>query len=147
VEGATHREHTLLKPEHGAFFLCQEKDRIQVRLVEGKKRTTNWLRIKRLQHNAIVPTKDARIAAGHDIYTFKDGIIIAQRHMLVDTRIAIGLPSRRYGRLAPRSGLASKHGTAVGGRVRNADYTGEIRVILWNHGNPSYEFKAPDRIT
>jgi len=66
--------------------------------------------------------------------------------MLVDTGIAIGLPRGTYGRLPARSGMASKHGIAVGGGVIDADYTGEIKVILRNHGDTSYEFKAGDRI-
>ena len=101
--------------------------------MEGKKWTTNWLRIKRLQQKAIIPTKSSRLAAGHDIYALKDGTIPAQRQMLVDTGIAIGLPRGTYGRLAARSGMASKHGIVVGGGVIDADYTGEIKVRLRNH--------------
>jgi len=86
------------------------------------------------------------MAAGHDIYALKDGTIPAQRQMLVDTGIAIGLPCATYGRLAARSGIASKHGIAVGGGVIDADYTGEIKVILRNHGDANYEFQAGDRI-
>jgi len=66
--------------------------------------------------------------------------------MLVDTGIAIGIPRGIYGRLAARSGMASNHGIAVGGGVMDADYTGKIKVILRNHGNTSYEFKAGDHI-
>jgi len=66
--------------------------------------------------------------------------------MLVDTGIAIGLPKGTYGRLAARSGMASNHGIAVGGGVIDADYTSQIKVILRNHGDTSYEFKAGDRI-
>ena len=42
--------------------------------------------------------------------------------------------------------MASKHGIAVGGGVIDADYTGEVRVILRNHGTTDYEVKAGDRI-
>ena len=66
--------------------------------------------------------------------------------MLVETGIAIGLPKGTYGRLAARSGMASKLGIAVGGGVIDADYTGEVRVSLRNHGTTNYEFKAGDRI-
>jgi len=61
------------------------------------------------------------MAAGHDIYTLRDGTIPAQRQMLVDTGIAIGLPRGTYGGLAARSGMAGKHGIAVGGGVIDAD--------------------------
>jgi len=145
-EGATHREQTILKPEHFEVSLCHRKDRIQVSLVEGKKQITSRLRIKRLQRNAILPTKGSRVAAGHDIYTLKDGTIPVQKEMLVETGIAIGLPRGTYARRAARSGIASRHGIAVGGRVIDADHPGEIKVNLRNHGDTSYEFKAGDRI-
>ena len=115
-------------------------------LVKGKVTTTNQLRIKRLSQQAIILNKGSRMAAGHDIYAVKSGHIPAQRQMLVETGIAIGLPKGTYGRLAARSGMASKHGIAVGGGVMDADYTGEVRVILRSHGTTDYEFKAGDRI-
>ena len=86
------------------------------------------------------------MAAGHDIYALKIGTIPAQKQMLVETGIAIGLPKGTYGRLAARSGMASKHGIAVGGGVIDADYTGEVRIILRNHGTTDYEFRTGDRI-
>jgi len=66
-KGARHREQIIWKPEHFEVSLCHKKDRIQVSLVEGNKRTTNRLRVKRLQQNAIVPAKGSTMAAGHDI--------------------------------------------------------------------------------
>jgi len=121
VEGATHRKQTILKPEHFEVSLCHRKGRIQVSLVEGKKGITYPLKIKRLERNAIVPTKGSRMAAGHDIYALKDGTIPAQRQMLVDTGMAIGLPRGTYDRLAARSGLASQHGLPLGGGVIDGD--------------------------
>ena len=84
------------------------------------------------------------MAAGHDIYALKNGTIQGQRQMLVETGIAIGLPKGTYGRLVARSGMASKHGIVVGGAVIDADYTGEVSVILRNNGTTDYEFKAGD---
>jgi len=52
---------------------------------------------------------------------------------MIQTRIAIALPEGTYRRLAARSGMASKMGIAVGGGVIDADYTGEVKVILRNH--------------
>ena len=86
------------------------------------------------------------MAAGHDVYTLRDGTIPAQRQMLVDKGIAIGLPKGTYGRLAARNGLASKQGIAIGGGVISEDYTGKVKVILRNHSSIDYEFKAGDRI-
>ena len=145
-ERATHREQSILKPEHFEISCCHSKDRIQVGLVKRKVTTTNPLMIKRLFQQAIIPTKGSRMAAGHDIYALKNGVIPAQRQMLVETGIAIGLPKGTYGRLAARSGMASKHGIAEGGGVIDADYTGEVREILRNQGTTDYEIKVGDRI-
>jgi len=65
---------------------------------------------------------------------------------MVETSIAISLPEGTYGRLAARSGMASMMGIAVGGGVIDADYTGEVKVILGNHGEADGLFKAEDRI-
>jgi len=86
------------------------------------------------------------MAAGQDIYTLRDGILAAQRQILVDNEIAIRLHKGTYGRVVERSGMASKHWIAVGVLVIDVDYTGEIKVIEQNHGSTSYEFKAGDRI-
>ena len=107
---------------------------------------SNWLRIKRLSKDVKIPTKGSRMAAGHDIYALEEGAIPAKGQVLVRTGIAIGLPKGTYGRLAARSGMASKNGIAVGGGVIDADYTGEVKVILRNHGTEDYQFKAGDRI-
>jgi len=88
-EGAKHHKQTILKPEHFEVSLCHKNDRIQVSFVEGIQRTTNRLRVKRLQQNTTVPTKGSRMAAGHDIYALKNGTIPAQRQMLVDTAFVI----------------------------------------------------------
>jgi len=65
---------------------------------------------------------------------------------MVEMGIAIGAPEGTYGRLAARSGMTSKMGIAVGGGVIDADYTGEVKVILRNHGKAESLFKAGDRI-
>jgi len=76
------------------------------------------------------------MAPGHDIYALKDDTIPAQRQILVDTGIAIGLARGRYGRRAARSPMASNPGIGVGGGVIDADYTGEGKVILQKRGTP-----------
>jgi len=100
----------------------------------------------KLTDKAIIPTKGSRFAAGHDIYALTDSLVPAKGQTMVETGIAIGLQEGTYGRLAARSGMASKLGIAVGGGVTDTDYTGEVKVILRNHGEADWVFKAGDRI-
>ena len=104
------------------------------------------LRIMKLSDKDIVPTKGSPLEAGHDIYSLTDGLVPAKGQRVVETGIAIGLPGGTYRRLSGRSGMTSKIGRAVGRGVTDADYNGEIKVILRNHGLVVYLFKARDRI-
>ena len=144
--GATHREQSILKPEHFELSVCPRKDRIPISLVRKKTPASNRPRMKRQSRDAKMPTKGSRMAGGHDIYALEEGIILAKGQMLARTGIAVGLPKGTYSRLAARSGMASKNGIAVGGGVIGADYTGEVKVILRNHGKEDYQFKPGDRI-
>jgi dUTP pyrophosphatase len=90
------------------------------------------LNVKRLVPNAVLPTRGTPGAAGYDLYA-TDGFIIMPGHrVVVTTGVAIELPSGTYGRIAPRSGLAVKHGVDVLAGVVDPDYTGEIKVVLVN---------------
>jgi dUTP pyrophosphatase len=50
------------------------------------------------------------------------------------------------GRIAPRSGLAAKHSIQTGAGVIDADYRGQVKVLLFNHGENDFEVKEGDRI-
>lgn len=49
-------------------------------------------------------------------------------------------------RIAPRSGLAVKHGIATGAGVVDEDYRGEVKILLFNHGEGEFAIQAGDRI-
>jgi len=125
--------------------VIHQKGNPDTALVQEKCEPTS-VRIMKLSDKAIIPTKGSQFVAGHDIYALTDGLVPAKEQTMVETGIAIGLPEGTYGRLAARSGMASKMGIAVGGGVIDAHYTGEIKVILRNHGEPDCWYKAGDRI-
>ena len=89
-----------------------------------------------------------RGAAGLDVCCTEDfGIDPGCRH-LVPTGIYTEIPYGYEIQVRPRSGLAIKHGITVlntPGTI-DADYRGEICVILMNHGPRTVEFNAGDRI-
>ena len=66
--------------------------------------------------------------------------------VLVSTDLSIATPEDTYGRIAPRSGLAAKHFIDTGAGVIDADYRGEVKVLLFNHSEKDFEIKVGDRI-
>lgn len=105
------------------------------------------LGIKKLCFDAIIPTRGSDRSVGYDLYSVADTIVPCQAgNTLVATGLAITLPPGCYGRVAPRSGLAVKHCIQVGAGVIDPDYTGEVKVVLFNHGDKDFEVKKGDRI-
>lgn len=75
-------------------------------------------------------------------------ILVPAARVLVPTGIAIALPAACEAQVRPRSGLAARHGVTVlnsPGTI-DADYRGEIGVILINHGSESFEITRGMRI-
>jgi len=113
-----------LKTEHFQISIIHQKRRAETALTPEEGEPTS-LRIMKLSDAAIIPAKGSRFAAGHDIYALTNGLVPAKGQTMVETGIAVGLPEGTYGRLAARSGMASKMGIAGSGGVIDADYTGE----------------------
>jgi dUTP pyrophosphatase len=70
------------------------------------------------------------------------------RHALVPTGLTIALPVGFEAQVRPRSGLAARHGVTVlnaPGTI-DADYRGEIAVLLINHGDQAFTIARGERI-
>ncbi|KAL4898175.1 dUTPase-like protein [Aspergillus ambiguus] len=104
------------------------------------------LQVKKLSDAGRAPTRGSAFAAGYDMYSAKDTVIPAKGKALVDTGIAIAVPEGTYGRIAPRSGLAAKHFIDTGAGVIDADYRGEVKVLLFNFSEVDFTIKEGDRI-
>ncbi len=81
-------------------------------------------------------------SAGMDLYAAidQDIIIKSSNIEIIPTAIAIALPDNMEAQIRPRSGLAAKNGVTVlntPGTI-DADYRGEIKVILINHGREDF---------
>ena len=93
---------------------------------------TNMLRVQRLRETAKLPSRQTAGSAGYDLYSDEDGVRIPPGEWrCVPTGVAFTVPPGTYGRVAPRSGLSCK-GTHVGAGVVDRDYTGEVKVLLFN---------------
>ena len=89
-------------------------------------------------------------SAGMDLYAdlSADALLQPGSRLLVPTGIAIALPEGYEAQIRPRSGLALKHGISLvnsPGTI-DADYRGEIGVILINHGEVPFLLKRGERI-
>jgi dUTP pyrophosphatase len=70
------------------------------------------------------------------------------KHALIPTGLVIALPKGYEAQVRPRSGLAAKHGITVlnaPGTI-DADYRGEVGVLLINHGDAPFTVKRGERI-
>ncbi|RWS19725.1 deoxyuridine triphosphatase-like protein, partial [Leptotrombidium deliense] len=103
------------------------------------------LKVKLLSDLAMVPTKATEGSAGFDIFAPCDYLVPKNGKILIDTYIAIELPSNCYGRISPRSGIAWNASIHVGGGVIDSDYRGSIHVILFNFNNVDFLIKRGDR--
>ena len=90
------------------------------------------LLVTRLTPNAIVPARGTAGAAGYDLYSADGYVVLPGNRVVVSTGITAQFPPGTYGRIAPRSGLAVKHGLDTLAGVVDPDYTGEIKVVLVN---------------
>ena len=108
--------------------------------------------VKKLNEHATIPTYGSNGAAGMDLYAnfASDGIdmvsLFPGERLLIKTGIAIAIPRGMYARIAPRSGLAYKHGIDVMAGVVDEDYRGDVGVILINLGSEPFVVKHGDRI-
>ena len=106
----------------------------------------DYLTVTLHSNTATVPTKGSDCAAGYDLYAAEDRVIPTMENGLITTDISVKLPYGTYGRIAARSGLALRHNLMVGGGVIDADYTGIVKVILFNLGPTNYCIQKGERI-
>ena len=108
------------------------------------------LQIKKLRQAAKLPQYMTELAAGMDICALVDEDIALKpgERCLVATGLAVAIPPGYEVQVRPRSGLAIKHGIALvnsPGTI-DADYRGEIGVILINLGQKTFTICSGDRI-
>jgi len=104
------------------------------------------LTFKQLDPRALLPRRGSSLAAGLDIYAIEDLTIQPGQRALARTGLAVAIPEGYYGRLAPRSGLATKEGLDTLAGVIDADYRGEIRCLLYNTGHEAIHLPAQSKI-
>jgi dUTP pyrophosphatase len=108
------------------------------------------INIKKLNPNAIIPTRGSEYAAGYDLYACSEIAIDIAPHstVKVGTGLAVEIPHGYFGAIFARSGLATKRGlrpaNCVG--VCDEDYRGEYIVALHNDTDELMSIEPHERI-
>ena len=104
------------------------------------------VKVKRTNVNARLPVRGTSGAAGYDLAAAEAAVVPVHGKCLEKTDLAMALPTGCYGRIAPRSGLALKKFIDIGAGVIDADYRGEVGVILFNFSDQDFVVNMGDRI-
>ena len=106
--------------------------------------------VKKLESSVKLPAYKTSGASGMDLMAYIDRSIELKpgESCLVPTGLSFAFPEGYEIQIRPRSGLAAKNNISVlntPGTI-DSDYRGEIKVILFNHGNKSFKINNDDRI-
>ena len=106
--------------------------------------------IKKLNSKVKLPSYKTDGSSGMDLMAFIDNpiSILPQKSELIPTGLSVAIPNNTEVQIRPRSGLAIKNNISVlntPGTV-DSDYRGELKVILYNHGNKEFIVNNEDRI-
>ncbi|MBI1762216.1 MAG: dUTP diphosphatase [Acidobacteria bacterium] len=104
------------------------------------------LRVKQLHPAAQLPRRGSAFAAGADLHCVEAFTLQPGARKAVPTGLALAIPPGYYGRVAPRSGWAAKHGIDTLAGIIDADYRGEVLVLLINLGDQPFTAAAGERI-
>ncbi len=97
-----------------------------------------------------IPAYETDLAAGVDLRAAIDAplVLAPMGRALIATGLAMALPAGYEAQIRPRSGLAYKHGISVvnsPGTI-DADYRGEVKILLINHSDKAFTIERGDRI-
>jgi dUTP pyrophosphatase len=107
---------------------------------------TDVLKCLKLHPAAKLPARGSADAAGLDLFAIEEVRLEAGARAMVRTGLSLAIPRGFYGRIAPRSGLAVRHGLDVLAGVIDSDYRGEIMCALVNHGREALTLEAGQRV-
>ena len=106
----------------------------------------NILQVVKLTDFATLPTCGSDQSAGFDLYAAYKDLVPAKSKKLIATDLQICVPHGTYGRIAPRSSLALNHFIDIGAGVIDADYRGNVYILIYNHDTKDFHIKHGDRI-
>ena len=110
----------------------------------------NVLKIKKLDERATIPTYGTPLSAGADLYAILDSEININpgETVIISTGLAMAIPEGYVGLIYARSSLGTKKGLAPANKVGviDADYRGEVKVVLYNQSKDIQTISPNERI-
>lgn len=91
--------------------------------------------VLRLHPAAIIPRRGTRYSVGYDLFATDSLTVQPHSSLLVDTGVSLILPYGYFAKVESRSGLSVRHLLFTAAGVIDADYTGELKVLLVNHSD------------
>lgn len=104
------------------------------------------LRVRKLSDAAFIPKRGTPYAAGLDLFSPVDCVVIPGERMLVKLDISLELENGTFGHILPRSSLSLKNGIHIGAGVIDSDYRGNVGVLLFNLSDQPFIVTRGDRI-
>ena len=104
------------------------------------------VKIKISSPEATLPTKATPHSAGFDMYSAEQTTIPPSTQKLIDTKVSMEIPTKYFGMLKSRSGLALKHNIHVQAGIIDSDYRGHIKILLTNESDTPFEITQGMRI-
>lgn len=105
------------------------------------------IQMKLLSEKAKAPEQGTSFSAGYDLFAAEEAVVPRLGRKLIKTNVSMAIPMNYYGRIAPRSGLAYKHGIDILAGVIDSDYRGDIGIVVYNtDNNLDFPVKIGDKI-
>jgi len=103
------------------------------------------VKVMKLQKDSIVPTKGSMWAGAYDLYSTEDILILPGMSEVIGTGVAFEIDKGWLGLLTHRSSMAFRLECVASLGVVDSDYTGEVKVKMFNHGTDGAHLKKGDR--
>lgn len=103
------------------------------------------LKVK-LDKGAVMPNRAHPNDAGLDLFSTEAVYIAPHSRETVETGVHVAIPKGFVGLLTSKSGLMDKHGITCRGTI-DADYTGSIKAIMFNHSDQTFKVEKGSKVT
>lgn len=106
------------------------------------------VQFRRLSERAVAPKAMSEGSAGADLCSLNTAVLAPGDRVLLETGLAVAIPSGYEGQVRPRSGHAWKKGLTVlntPGTI-DCDYRGQVKVMVVNHGREIVEIDEGERV-